>query len=205
MRRYPQSGFSVANRRTSSRTTQAVGGRPVVLRAERSTCVPPVRCQRSSVVGCTKNTGQRSRGSAADNAASTAWSAGRVADGRLGGAARSPHGARPGSRRPCSYPCGHATPAVRTVGVSVDTPARRSRRASCSISVQPAGCYLHRRSSTRNRDFRTHKLPELLSTAGDGPVICRGFSISAGQQRRAFLKARRGSRRFRESSRQQIV
>jgi hypothetical protein len=25
-------------------------------------------------------------------------------------------------------------------------------------------------------------LPELLSTAGDGPVMCRGFSISAGQQ-----------------------
>lgn len=25
-------------------------------------------------------------------------------------------------------------------------------------------------------------LPELLSTAADGPVICRGFSISAGQQ-----------------------
>ena len=25
-------------------------------------------------------------------------------------------------------------------------------------------------------------LPELLSTAADGPVMCRGFSISAGQQ-----------------------
>jgi hypothetical protein len=25
-------------------------------------------------------------------------------------------------------------------------------------------------------------LPELLSTAADGPVVCRGFSISAGQR-----------------------
>jgi hypothetical protein len=25
-------------------------------------------------------------------------------------------------------------------------------------------------------------LPDLLSTAADGPVLCRGFSISAGQQ-----------------------
>jgi hypothetical protein len=25
-------------------------------------------------------------------------------------------------------------------------------------------------------------VPELLSTAADGPVICRGFSISSGQQ-----------------------
>jgi hypothetical protein len=25
-------------------------------------------------------------------------------------------------------------------------------------------------------------LPDLLSTAADGPVMCRGFSISAGQQ-----------------------
>jgi hypothetical protein len=84
--------------------------------------------------------------------------------------------------------------------------------------------HLHRRPSTRNRDFWRppadsfdggyemqqelvntasgdalecsllpgtgakqeqrlfRDLPELLSTATDGPVICRGFSISAGQQ-----------------------
>jgi hypothetical protein len=84
--------------------------------------------------------------------------------------------------------------------------------------------HLHRRPSTRNRDFRHPQagpfdggyemqeefvntasgdalrcpslpgagakqeqrlcwnLPELLSTAGDGPVMCRGFSISAGQR-----------------------
>src|SRR6266536_3293230 len=64
IRRYPQPGFSRASRRTSSRTSPGVPGRPgrrcgyVQRRATSS------RCQRSSVTGETKNDGHARRGSA---------------------------------------------------------------------------------------------------------------------------------------------
>ena len=77
IRRYPQPGFSLASRTTSSRTLCGVPGRPgrrcgYVQRRDTSS-----RCQRSSVAGVTKNDGHARRGSVRLNAASSARSSGR--------------------------------------------------------------------------------------------------------------------------------
>ena len=88
MCRYPQPGLSVAKRSTSSRTTCAVGGRPGgVVAADVHLRATSSRCQRSSVLSCPKNTGQRSRGSPADTRPARPGRPGAVADGGPGGAA----------------------------------------------------------------------------------------------------------------------
>jgi hypothetical protein len=140
--------FSVANRRTSSRTTQAVGGRPggvavgeVHLRATSS------RCQRSRQRSQHGPVG-RARSRTGDLAAQHAHLMAQDQDLDV----------------PCLYPCGHATPAVRTVGVSVDTPARRSRRASRPIRptrrLSPAPQVIH-------PEPRFSALTGVLSNVGD--------------------------------------
>jgi hypothetical protein len=50
---------------------------------------------------------------------------------------------------------------------------RRSCRPRCAA---PSG------AGAKQEPRLFQDLPELLSTAADGPVMCRGFSISAGQQ-----------------------
>jgi hypothetical protein len=62
MRRQPHLGFSLARRKTSSRISGSIGGRPGERRRYVHFFATSSRCQRSSVCGLTRNTDQRSLG-----------------------------------------------------------------------------------------------------------------------------------------------
>ena len=89
--------------------------------------------------------------------------------------ARKPIGPLRALRIEARRACGQAIRLARSTVVTI-----RSR----SSSIRPVGDALRCPSlpgagaKQEQRLFRD--LPELLSTAGDGPVMCRGFSISAG-------------------------
>jgi hypothetical protein len=122
MRRYPQVGFSLANRSTSARSSAAALERPrrwgyVQRRRTRS------RCQRSSVAGCTNNRRQARRGSSRTSPATTARSAQSTRGRAPGGAAPRPRGATPAARRPwlpsfASAAQATAAPAEQQIGQS---------------------------------------------------------------------------------------
>ena len=62
------------------------------------------------------------------------------------------------------------------VGISSGAGARDDRAGVILACLSEPGAG----AKQEQRLFR--ELPELLSTAAAGPVLCRGFSISAGQQ-----------------------
>ena len=63
-----------------------------------------------------------------------------------------------------------------TVGISSGAGARDDRAGVILVCLSEPGAG----AKQEQRLFRD--LPELLPTAADGPLLCRGFSISAGQQ-----------------------
>jgi hypothetical protein len=51
-----------------------------------------------------------------------------------------------------------------------------------TVSGDALGCSSLPGAGAKQERRLFRDLPQLLSTAGDGPVMCRGFPISAGQQ-----------------------
>jgi hypothetical protein len=51
-----------------------------------------------------------------------------------------------------------------------------------TASGDALGCLLLPGAGAKQEQRLFRELPELLSTAANRPVMCRGFSISAGQQ-----------------------
>jgi hypothetical protein len=63
-----------------------------------------------------------------------------------------------------------------TIRISSGAGARDDRAGVILVCLSEPGAG----AKQEQRLFRD--LPELLSTAANGPVMCRGFSVSAGQQ-----------------------
>jgi hypothetical protein len=66
---------------------------------------------------------------------------------------------------------------VRTTTVGISPGAGPRDRAGVTLV-----CLSEPGAGVKQEQRLFRDLPELLSTAADGPVMCRGFSISAGQQ-----------------------